>query len=159
MTAGVQQTLDGATLAVRIPMTFQRRGGRKRIIGPGGEPVVVDPPMPPRVDDALVRALAKAWRWKRMLEGGGYASIGDLAKAEKVNFSYLCRVLRLSLLPPGMVEAILNGGQGEGVTLDGLLSQKPTDGPQFACQARRPIAVENRASSCYGTNGKRPVQF
>lgn len=131
MSKNVQQTLDGATLAVRIPMTFQRRGGRKRIIGPGGEPVVVDPPAPPRVDDVLVRALARAWRWKRMLESGRYASIGDLARAEKVNFSYLCRVLRLSLLPPAMVEAILAGKQEEGMTLETLLQvaeQSPSHG-------------------------------
>lgn len=112
---------DGETLSVRIPMRFEPRGGRKRIIGPSGEPLVTDAPMPPLVDEALIRGLAKAWRWKRMLEGGGYASIGDLAAAEKVNFSYLCRVLRLSLLPPTTVEAILDGKQGKGVTLEQML--------------------------------------
>lgn len=122
MIAEKRMSDSGETLSVRIPMRFEPRGGRKRIIGPGGEPIVADAPMPSRVDDVLIRALAKAWRWKRMLEGGRFASIGDLAAAEKVNFSYLCRVLKLSLMPPSMVEAILDGRQGEGVTLEALLS-------------------------------------
>jgi hypothetical protein len=122
MRTRAREDLDEATLAVRIPMRFEPRGGRKRIIGPDGEPVVADLAMPPQVDDAIVRALAKAWRWKRMLEGGAYASIGELAAAEKVNFSYLCKVLRLSLLPPETVEEILDGGQQKSLTLEYLLN-------------------------------------
>ena len=113
----------GATLSVRIPMRFEPRAGRKRIIAPDGKLVVPDMPQPPRVDDVLVRAVGKAWRWKRLLDGGEYATIGELAAAEKVNFSYLCRMLRLALLPPQMVEALLEGKQEEGVTLEVLLSR------------------------------------
>jgi hypothetical protein len=61
------------------------------------------------VDNSVVKALARAYRWKAMLESGEYSSVTDLAKAEKINLSYLCRVLRLTLLEPDITEALLNG--------------------------------------------------
>jgi hypothetical protein len=84
------------------------RGSRKRIIGPDGEPVTTAP-VAAGLENPVIRALARAWRWKRMLEGGGYGSVGDLAAAEKVKHSYLCRILRLTLLEPKAVEEVLAG--------------------------------------------------
>ena len=69
----------------------------------------------------LVKALARAFRWRRMLETGRYGTITDLAAAEKINASYVSRVLRLTLLAPDIVEAILDGRQTEGVTLPRLM--------------------------------------
>jgi hypothetical protein len=82
------------------------------------------PPFNTYVRDAMVKALARAFRWRRLLESGNYASIGDLAKAEGVNFSYMCRVLRLTLLSPKIVEAVLNGRADPGLCLKIVL--KPT---------------------------------
>jgi hypothetical protein len=62
-----------------------------------------------RVDSAMVKAIARAYRWRGMLEQGAYASITELAAAEKINQSYVCRVLRLTLLDPALIEAILDG--------------------------------------------------
>ncbi|MBW7928644.1 MAG: hypothetical protein H3C58_11300 [Fimbriimonadaceae bacterium] len=70
-----------------------------------------------RADDALVKALARAFRWKRMLESGEYATIAELAEREVIAPSYMTRVLRLTLLAPDIVEAILDGKQGPEVTL------------------------------------------
>ena len=85
-----------------------------------------DPERPrPRVDSALVKALARAHRWQRMLESGECASITELAKAEKIDRSYLCRVLRLTLLAPEIVQAILDGRQPEEVTLPALMRPFP----------------------------------
>jgi hypothetical protein len=64
------------------------------------------------------KAVARAHRWKRMLESGAYASIGELAEAEKINQSYLCRVLRLSLLAPDIIEGALNGALSPEFTLE-----------------------------------------
>ena len=61
------------------------------------------------VDSTIVKALARAHRWKSMLESGEYASPTELAKSEKINFSYVCRVLRLTLLAPDIVEALMDG--------------------------------------------------
>ena len=86
---------DQTTITVHVPMTFTVRGGRKTILSDAV-------PAPPqlRIDNALLKALARAHRWRRMIESGDYTSITDLAKAEGVNQSYACRILRLSLLAP-----------------------------------------------------------
>ena len=66
MIQSAETRLDGTTLVVRIPMRFQRRGGRKRIVAPDGSEIV--PTTKPQPDGTLVKALARAWRWQRMLE-------------------------------------------------------------------------------------------
>ena len=107
MTQGVQTRLDGDTLVVRIPMRFQRRGGRKRIVAPDGSAVV--PSSKPQPDTTLLKALARAHRWRRMLEGGEYGTLAEMADAERISRSYVSRILRLTLLAPDIVERILDG--------------------------------------------------
>jgi hypothetical protein len=75
----------------------------------------------------MVKALARAHRWKALLESGRYATVLELAEAEKINQSYLCRVLRLTLLSPEIAEAILDGRQCPGLTLHDLLVPFPHD--------------------------------
>ena len=77
------------------------------------------------MDTTSVKALARAFRWRRMSETGRHATVAELAAAEKINPSYVSRVLRLTLLSPTMVEAILAGRQPEGVTLPGLMEGVP----------------------------------
>ena len=86
-------TCDGQTLTVRVPLTSRRRGGRKQVVTPEGATWAAPQA---QIDSTLVKALARAHRWKRMLESGRYASVTELAEAEKINQSYLCRVLRLT---------------------------------------------------------------
>jgi hypothetical protein len=110
------------SVAVMVPMTIRRRGGRKQIIGPdgavqaGGDASGI---AETRGDPALVKALARAFRWRRMLEEGKYGSIRELAAAEAVDRAYVGRVLTLTLLEPNIVEAILDGRQPGGLTLPG----------------------------------------
>jgi hypothetical protein len=82
---------------------------------------------PRRTDNTLVKALARAFRWKRMLESGEFATIAELAEREGIASSYMTRVLRLTLLAPDMVEAILDGRQGPEVTLARVLEPFPLD--------------------------------
>ena len=103
------------TLTVIIPLAVKPRGGRKAIITPGVLGVES------RHDVTLIKAVARGFRWLRMLETGRFATINELAAAEKINASYVSRILRLTLLAPNIVEAILDGRQGEGVTLPGCL--------------------------------------
>jgi hypothetical protein len=111
--SGVQTRLEGTTLVVRIPMRFQHRGGRKRIVAPDGSEIA--PTSKPQPDGTLIKALARAWRWQRMLDEGQFASVRDLAEAERVSLSYICRILRLTLLAPDIVERILDGGPTAGL--------------------------------------------
>jgi hypothetical protein len=109
------------TLTVVVPLRVKPRGGRKAMVAPGVLP------MPARVDITLVKAVARAVRWRRMLESGLFGTINELAAAEKINSSYVSRVLRLTLLAPDIVEAILDGRQPEGVTLPTLMKPFPVE--------------------------------
>jgi hypothetical protein len=115
---GVESRLDGSTLVVRIPMRFQRRGGRKRIVTPDGSAIV--PSCKPQPDGTLVKALTRAWRWQRMLDDGVSASVSDIGNAENISKSYVSRILRLALLAPDIVEAILAGKTDQALMLEEL---------------------------------------
>ena len=78
-----------------------------------------------RADPTIVKALARAHRWKRMLEEGRYASISELATAEKLDCGYLGRILQLTLLAPDVVEAVLDGRQPQGRELSRLMEPLP----------------------------------
>ena len=111
-------------LTVQVPLAvWKQRGGRKLVLTPGG--------MTNRVasaaDTTLVKALARAFRWRKMLETGLYGTIGEIAAAEKINDSFVSRLLRLTLLSPDIVEAILDGRQAKGMTLPGLMEPFPVE--------------------------------
>ena len=107
--------LEGSTLVVRIPMRFQCRGGRKRIVAPDGSELA--PNSKPQPDGTLFKALARAWRWQRMLDDGVYASVSEIGDAEGISKSYVSRILRLALLAPDIVEAIFAGRTDQGMML------------------------------------------
>src|SRR5262245_10515343 len=116
---------EGATSTVDIPLRIRRRGGRKVMLAPDGTSAWTSPRA--RVDSTMVEAIARAYRWRGMLEQGAYASITELAAAEKINQSYVCRVLRLTLLAPDLVEAILDGRHPSRLQLRTLLNPFPSD--------------------------------
>ena len=112
------------TVTVHVPFTIRKYGGHKQIITPDGAPAAIEKP---RVDNVLIKALARAFRWKKMLESGQFATITELAEHEKLAFSYMTRVLRLSLLAPDIVEMILDGRQPLEMTLARLLDGFPVE--------------------------------
>ena len=116
-------TVAPPMLTVHIPLTVRRRGGRKVVIAPDGTeaPVIAAA----RIDSTLVKALARAFRWRRMLETGVVSTVGEIAVREKINKSYVSRVLRLTLLAPQIVEAILDGRQSTEMTLRRLMKGFP----------------------------------
>jgi hypothetical protein len=82
-------------------------------------------PHRPRVDNAMIKALARAFRWRKLLETGAYGTIEEVAAAEKINSSYVSRVLRLTLLAPDIIEAVLNGRQPTEMALGVLMRPLP----------------------------------
>ena len=109
---------DGETITVHIPLTFRKRGGRKLVVTPDGAEWAPRP----RVDNAIIKALARAFRWRKMLDAGVHGTLDDLARAKGVHATYVSRVLRLTLLAPKLVEAILDGRQPAELQLDDLLA-------------------------------------
>lgn len=107
------------TVTLHIPFRVVKRGGRKEMQLPEGAPIQRRP------DSALLKALARAFRWKRMLDSGEFATIAELAEREGIAPSYMTRVLRLTLLAPDIVEAILEEAQGPKVTLARVLEPFP----------------------------------
>ena len=91
-------------VTVQVPFRFVKRGGRKELVLPeGAAPCAVS------ADSTLVKALARAFRWKKMIESGEFTNLADLAAREKIAPTYLNRVLRLTLLAPEIVERIVDG--------------------------------------------------
>jgi hypothetical protein len=116
---------DGITMVVSIPISLRRQGGRKKVVTPSHTPAWAPPPA--RVDSTIVKALVRAHRWRNLLEKNLFVSVRELARAEKINESYLCRVLRLTLLSPRLTEAILNGHQPDDLLLAQLLKSIPSE--------------------------------
>jgi hypothetical protein len=106
---------DGETITIHIPMAFRKRGGRKRVVTPDG----TEWALRPQVDNAMVKALARAFRWRKVLDEGVYATLEDLAKAKGIGKTYVRQVLRLTLLAPEKI--VIEAGQS--------LIHHPTDLP------------------------------
>lgn len=130
------------TVTLHVPFLVAKRGGRKEMQLPPGASAQRIP------DNTLIKALARAFRWKRMLESGEFATIKELAEREGIALSYLTRVLRLTLLAPEIVEAILAGRQGPEVTLVRLLAPFPVGWGlqlnQFDCGPEMDINTRQR---------------
>ena len=109
------------TLTLHVPFRLAKRGGRKAMVLPQG----VSPSR--GADNTLIKALARGFRWKRMLESGAFATIGDLAGHERIASSYMTRILNLTLLAPDIIEAILAGRRD--VTLAEVLKPLPEAWP------------------------------
>ena len=69
----------------------------------------------PQPDGTLVKALARAWRWQRMLDEGVYNTVSEIGDAENISKSYVSRVLRLTLLAPDIIERLINEGPTAGL--------------------------------------------
>ena len=137
---------DGRTMIVSIPISLRRQGSRKQVVTPADATPWMPPPS--RVDSTIVKALVRAHRWRNLLESKIYRTVRDLAKAENINEAYLGRVLRLTLLSPATIEALLSGQQQTDLELADLLRPFPIEwekqqasseyrpGRRTACRAR-----------------------
>ena len=123
-TISVNEALD--TLHIRIPMQFSRRSSRKMIVGPDGKTIseMIDPEAD-NTDYTFISALGKAFSWQRMLDEGKYQTPTELAEKEKVEVTHMYRVMRLTLLAPDIIEAVLNGKQPRTLTLQNVVRGFP----------------------------------
>jgi hypothetical protein len=133
---------DGRTVTVRVPISIRRRGGRKLVVTPDGTEVPAAL-VARRVDNVMVKAIARAFRWRGMIEEGAYGTIREIAAAERISETYVGRVLQLTLLAPDIVEAVLTGKQASDLQLDSLMQRFPVRWS------------EQRQSFCVGTASRK----
>lgn len=111
------------TTSIHVPMTFKKRGGRTVIVLPDG---TQGNPLPrATIDNTMVKAIARAFRWQKLLENGTYTCLDDIARSEKIGASFVSRYYRLVLLAPDIVDAILDGRQPAQLTVKVLLKNFP----------------------------------
>ena len=115
----IQMAAGDETIRIRIPMKLRKRAGRKEIVLPR----TVTGKIP--AQEALVRAVARAWKWQAMLESGEVKSIIALATRFHMDHSYVARTLRLASLAPDIVEAIVRGEEPDRLTLGRLMKGLP----------------------------------
>jgi hypothetical protein len=108
---------DDNCLVVQVPLRTEQRAGRREIIAPAGIDHPTSDRTPTNHSLALALTLARAHRWQRLLESGRYTTIGELAREVGLDNSYLARMLRLTLLAPEIVEAVLEGMEPDGLSL------------------------------------------
>ena len=121
MKVTTKHTANPDTISIRIPFRLTKRGGRKEVQLPE------DAPRQQRTDSTLIKALARAFRWKHMLESGEFASIAELAEREGIAASNMTRVLRPTLLATEVVERILTGDRPGQPSLAKLLEAFPEE--------------------------------
>jgi hypothetical protein len=97
---------------------IDRPSGRKRMVAPDGSEIV--PTSKPQPDGTLVKALARKRRWQKLLDEGVYTSVTEISEAEDIGKAYVSRILRLALLAPDIVEAILEGRANHTLVLERL---------------------------------------
>ena len=107
------------TVKVHVPFRLVKRGGRKEMVMPERD-------ISPSNKD-LVEALAQAFRWRRMLDDGEITTLSDIALHERLALSWVSRMLRLTMLSPKLIEAILDGTFGELFSVSKLTANLPAD--------------------------------
>ncbi len=110
------------TITVRVPLAIRHRPGRKTVVTPITNGVAS---VTTRADPASLKALARAFRYQRMFDEGLYASLSEMAAAERIERGYLGSLLRLTLLAPDLVTNALDGRHTPSVALAALLEPFP----------------------------------
>jgi len=115
----IDVSTDGQSMTIHVPLTLRRIGGRKRVVSPPGDPAWMPPR--PEINSPLLHAFVRAFHWQSLLDDGHYASVNGLARAQGKNASYVAAILRLTLLAPDIVEAVLDGQQPATLQLQPLM--------------------------------------
>jgi len=108
------------SVTVRIPMKMKRRGGRKMIIIPDG---LSDAAHNSDCNVPLAVAVARAHGWQELFLSGRYTTATELARKLGLDRSYVTRMMRLALLAPDIVDAIMDGREPEGLTFKKLTTK------------------------------------
>lgn len=106
------------TIRVVIPLTIRKRNGRSKILPPQG---VHDQEVRSQ-DPHILKALGRAWAWRRKLECGEVATAGELAKMEGVTERFVSRTMRLAYLSPDVLARIVMTHVPPAIALPNLIA-------------------------------------
>lgn len=123
MAQGATVHYQDTGISINVPLALKKRAGRKQVILPGAS--AGDAPPHPSYQEALVIAIARAHRWQGRLDEGKFESVSDLAREIGLDVSFAARLLRLTMLAPDIVEAILMGDEPSGLSLNVLMKVMP----------------------------------
>jgi hypothetical protein len=104
-------------IRVVIPLSVRRRNGRPKVLPPEN----ADERQWRVQDPHILKALGRAWAWRRKLESGEMTTVGDIAKAEKVTDRFVSRMMRLAYLSPDVLERLLIRREPPAVTVNDLI--------------------------------------
>jgi len=111
-------------IIIHVPINLRKWGGKKVVIGPAGQDLrKLD--LDIRKDDKLLKALGRAYRWQKLIETGYYKNAQEISEVEKINRSYVLRVMRLMRLSPRVIQSILDGNQPDGFGLSSVEKSFP----------------------------------
>jgi len=130
---------NGQSVQIKIPMKMKRRNGRKVVILPDGA-IYLNAAPRPQCNHSLAATIARAYHWDGLIASGRYSSVSALAAALKMDRSFVARVLRLTLLAPDIIEAILCGNEPSGLTYRELCAGKF---PELWSEQRRVFGFES----------------
>lgn len=120
------ETTDGPK--IHVPLNLKKRSGRKRIVvldTPETQALAAQTEPEITYHDAMVVAFARAFRWKKLLDEGKYTSIIQMADELGVAAPYMSRLIRLTLLAPDIIEAIVDGREPGGMSIEQLRKPMP----------------------------------
>ncbi len=118
---------DENILSIRMPVCFKRRSSRKMIIAPSGAGVLLNTVdlKSAKPDQSFVSALVKAFQWQDLVDQGVYASPKELAEKENIEVTHVYRLIRLTMLAPDIIEAVLDGTQPRTLTMQNIVRGFP----------------------------------
>jgi len=105
------------TIRVVIPFAIRRRNGRPRVLFPEN----VAAPQGRAQEPHILKALGRAWAWRRKLESGEATTVHDIAEAEEVTDRFVSRTMRLAFLSPEVLERLLVRREPLAVTVQELI--------------------------------------
>ena len=108
--------LDNGNVLVTVPITLRFRSGRKRVFFSANDAIEVDP---------LVMNIARAFRWQKLIDSGVYRNANELAKAIGKDHAFVARTMRLTLLAPEIVHAILAGTLKRDIPIENFRKEMP----------------------------------
>ena len=125
-------------IRVVIPLTIRRRNGRPKILPPSN----VLEQQSPAQDPHILKALGRAWAWRRRLENGEVATAGDLAKSEGMTERFVSRTMRLAFLSPAVLHHLLIAREPPGLAVNSLID---TSSLPWGAQLSTAFSIPNRS--------------